>query len=162
MEKIKLAIASDLSGYPLKNAIVKHLMENYGDKVEVIDFGIESEEQPKPYFEQAPKVARVIQSGDAEKGILICGTGQGMAIVANKFKGVYAAVVDSVFAAERSKIINNANVITMGGWITAPFLGTQIVDGWLAMAFTQKMEFKKDFLTNAFNQVQKLEDEIYG
>ena len=50
----------------------------------------------------------------------------------------------------------------MGGWITAPFLGTQIVDGWLAMAFTQKMEFKKDFLSNAFAQVQKLEDEIYG
>jgi ribose 5-phosphate isomerase B len=161
MEKIKLAIASDLSGFPLKKAIVNHLVENYGDKIEVIDFGIESEEQPKPYFEQAPKVARVIQKGDAEKGILICGTGQGMAIVANKFKGVYAAVVDSVFAAERSKIINNANVITLGGWITAPFLGIQIVDGWLAMAFTQKMEFKKDFLTNAFNQVQKLEDEIY-
>jgi len=162
MDKIKLAIASDLSGFPLKNAIVKHLKENYSDKIEVIDFGIESEDKPKPYFEQAPKVARAIQNGDAEKGIIICGTGQGMAIVANKFKGVYAAVVDSVFAAERSKIINNSNVITMGGWITAPFLGTQIVDGWLAMAFTQKMEFKKDFLTNAFNQVQKLEDEIYG
>ncbi len=162
MDKIKLAIASDLSGFPLKNAIVKHLKENYSDKIEVLDFGIESEENPKPYFEQAPKLARAIQNGDAEKGIIICGTGQGMAIVANKFKGVYAAVVDSVFAAERSKIINNSNVITMGGWITAPFLGTQIVDGWLAMAFTQKMEFKKDFLTNAFNQVQKLEDEIYG
>ena len=162
MEKIKLAIASDLSGFPLKNAIVQHLKENYSDKIEVIDFGIESEDHPKPYFEQAPKVARAIQNGDAEKGIIICGTGQGMAIVANKFKGVYAAVVDSVFAAERSKIVNNANIITMGGWITAPFLGTQIVDGWLAMAFTQKMEFKKDFLTNAFNQVQKLEDEIYG
>jgi len=162
MEKIKLAIASDLSGFPLKNAIVKHLKENYSDKIEVMDFGIESEDKPKPYFEQAPKVARAIKNGDAEKGIIICGTGQGMAIVANKFKGVYAAVVDSVFAAERSKIINNSNVITMGGWITAPFLGTQIVDGWLAMAFTQKMEFKKDFLTNAFNQVQKLEDEIYG
>ena len=162
MEKIKLAIASDLSGFPLKKAVVNHLKENYIDKIEVIDFGIESEEHPKPYFEQAPKVARAIQNGDAEKGIIICGTGQGMAIVANKFKGVYAAVVDSVFAAEGSKIINNANVITMGGWITAPFLGTQIVDGWLAMAFTQKMEFKKDFLTNAFNEVQKLEDEIYG
>ncbi|MDA3940830.1 MAG: RpiB/LacA/LacB family sugar-phosphate isomerase [Spirochaetia bacterium] len=157
-----LAIASDLSGFPLREAIVNHLRENYADSIKLIDFGIESEKHPKPYFEQAPKVARAIQNGDADKGIIICGTGQGMAIVANKFKGIYAAVVDSVFAAERSKIINNANVITMGGWITAPFLGTQIVDGWLAMAFTQKMEFKKDFLTNAFNEVQKLEDEIYG
>lgn len=162
MEKIKLAIASDLSGFPLKKAVVEHLKENYADAIEVIDFGIESEENPKPYFEQAPKVARCVQSGEAEKGILICGTGQGMAIVSNKFKGVYASVVDSVFAAERSKIINNANIITMGGWITAPFLGTQIVDAWLSMAFTQKMEFKKDFLTNAFKEVQKLEEEIYG
>ena len=85
-----------------------------------------------------------------------------MAIVANKYKGVYASVVDSVFSGERCKIINNANVITMGGWVTAPFLGLEIVDGWLSMAFTQKMEFKKDFLTNAFAQVQKLEEEIYG
>lgn len=162
MEKIKLAIASDLSGFPLKEAIVAHLNENYKDTIEVVDFGIESVDAPKPYFEQAPKVAKVVQSGVADKGILICGTGQGMAIVANKYKGVYACVVDSVFSGERSKIINNANVITMGGWITAPFLGLQIVDGWLSMAFTQKMEFKKDFLTNAFNQVQKIEDEIYG
>ncbi len=162
MEKIRLAIASDLSGFPLKKAIVNHLKENYSDSIEIIDFGIESEDKPKPYFEQAPKVAKAVQNGDAAKGILICGTGQGMAIVANKFKGVYACVVDSVFSGERSKIINNSNIITMGGWITAPFLGIEIVDGWLSMAFTQKMEFKKDFLTNAFNQVQKLEDEIYG
>ncbi len=162
MDKIKLAIASDLSGFPLKTAIVNHLKEKYADTIEVIDFGIESEEKPKPYFEQAPKVAKVVQSGEAQKGILICGTGQGMAIVANKYKGVYASVVDSVFSGERCKIINNANVITMGGWVTAPFLGLEIVDGWLSMAFTQKMEFKKDFLTNAFAQVQKLEEEIYG
>lgn len=158
-EKITLAIASDLSGFPLKKAIVAHLKER--EDIEVIDFGIESEDAPKPYFEQAPKVAKAVQSGQAEKGILICGTGQGMAIVANKHKGVYACVVDGVFSGERAKIINNANVITMGGWITAPFLGTQIVDAWLSMAFTQKMEFKRDFLTNAFQQVQKLEEETF-
>lgn len=162
MRKITLAIASDLSGFPLKNALVKHLAEKYADSIKVMDFGIDSEDKPRPYFEQAPKVAKAIQEGRAEKGILICGTGQGMAIVANKYKGIYAAVVDSVFAGERCKIINNANVITMGGWITAPFLGTEIVDGWLSVSFTQKMEFKKDFLTNAFNEVRKLEDEIYG
>ena len=81
-----------------------------------------------PFVEQAPKVCEAILGGKAEKGILICGTGQGMAIVANKYKGIYACVVDDIFSAERAKIINNANVITMGGWITAPFLGTQIVD----------------------------------
>jgi len=157
-DKLKIAIASDLSGFPLKEAIVAHLKER--DDVEVTDFGIEDTDHPQPYFVQAPKACKAIQKGEAEKGILICGTGQGVAIVANKHKGIYAGVVSSIFDAERSKIINNANVITMGGWITAPFVGIQYVEAWLAMAFTQKMEFKKDFLTNAFNEVQKLEEEL--
>ncbi|MCK9348482.1 MAG: RpiB/LacA/LacB family sugar-phosphate isomerase, partial [Sphaerochaeta sp.] len=153
-----IAIASDLSGFPLKVEITKHLQEQ---GYEVLDFGIESADTPQPYFIQAPKVALALQKGEAEKGILICGTGQGMAIVANKHKGIYACVVDSIFSAERAKIVNNANVITMGGWITAPFLGVQIVDAWLAMSFTQKMEFKKDFLSNAFSQVQAIEEEHF-
>ncbi|WP_320123555.1 RpiB/LacA/LacB family sugar-phosphate isomerase [uncultured Sphaerochaeta sp.] len=155
---MKIAIASDLSGFPLKAEITKHLQEQ---GYEVLDFGIESADTPQPYFIQAPKVALALQKGEAEKGILICGTGQGMAIVANKHKGIYACVVDSIFSAERAKIVNNANVITMGGWITAPFLGVQIVDAWLAMSFTQKMEFKKDFLSNAFSQVQAIEEEHF-
>jgi len=154
-----IAIASDLSGFPLKTAIAAHLKEKAG--MTVLDFGIESEDKPAPYFEQAPKVAAAIQEGKAEKGILICGTGQGMAIVANKHKGIYACVVADVFSGERAKIINNANVITLGGWVTAPFLANEIVDAWLAMAFTQKMEFKKDFLTNAFNKVQEIEEKNF-
>lgn len=157
---MKLAIASDLSGYPLAREIVKHLKENHPE-VQVVDFGIESPDAPQPYFIQAPKVAKALQKGEVEKGILVCGTGQGMAIVANKHKGVYACVVDDLFSGERAKIVNNANVITLGGWITAPFLGAQIVDAWLSVAFTQKMEFKKDFLTNAFNKVIELEAEQF-
>ena len=151
---MKIAIASDLSGFPLKEAIVKHLRET---QYEVTDFGIPNEQEAQPYFIQAPKVARAIQKGEAERGILVCGTGQGMAIVANKFKGVYACVVDDIFSGERAKIVNNSNIITLGGWITAPFVGCEIVDAWLAMAFTQKMEFKHDFLANAFEEVKKLE-----
>jgi ribose 5-phosphate isomerase B len=159
-EKITLAIASDLSGFPLAREIVKHIRENHSE-IELIDLGIPSADEPQPYFVQAPKVAELVQQGKAMKGILICGTGQGMAIVANKHKGVYACVVDDLFSGERAKIVNNANVITLGGWITAPFLGCQIVDAWLAVAFTQKMEFKKDFLTNAFNKVVELESRTF-
>lgn len=158
-EKITLAIASDLSGFPLKCAIVEFLEGR--DDINVIDFGIESADAPKPYSQQAPKVAKAIQSGEADKGILICGTGQGMAIVANKFKGIYACVADSIFSGERAKIINNANVITMGGWITAPYLGVQIAEAWLSMAFVQKMEFKRDFLTEQFGIVQGIEEENF-
>ena len=70
-------------------------------------------------------------------------------------------MVDSVFSGERAKIINNANVITLGGWITAPFLGCEIVDAWLSMQFTQKMEFKKDFLTKNFHIVEDIEKENF-
>jgi ribose 5-phosphate isomerase B len=156
---MKIAIASDLSGFPLKQAVIEHLAER--EDIEVIDYGIPDADHPQPYVVQAPKVAKAIQNGEAQKGILICGTGQGMAIVANKHKGVYAVVADGIFAGERGKIINNANVLTMGGWITAPFLGTQIVDAWLGVEFTEKMEFKKDFLTNAFGKVQEIEDEHF-
>ena len=158
-EKITLAIASDLSGFPLKCAIIEFLAGR--DDIEVIDFGIESAAAPKPHSQQAPKVAKAIQSGKADRGILICGTGQGMAIVANKFKGIYACVADSIFSGERAKIINNANVITMGGWITAPFLGVQIVEAWLSVAFVQKMEFKRDFLTEQFQVVKGIEEENF-
>ncbi len=155
---MKIAIASDLSGYDLKTAVKEFLLEK---GYEVLDFGIEDKDHPKPYFEQAPKVAKAIQNGEADRGILVCGTGQGMAIVANKHKGIYACVVDSVFSGERSKIINQANVITMGGWVTAPFIATEIVEGWLNREFCEKMEFKRDFLTNAFNQVVEIEKENF-
>ena len=159
-DKIRLALASDLSGFPLKQELARHLAEKHPE-LEILDFGIEDADHPQPYFVQAPKVAKAIQRGEADRGVLVCGTGQGMAIVANKHRGVYACVVDDVFSGERAKIVNNANVITMGGWITAPFLGCQIVDAWLSMSFTQKMEFKKDFLTNAFNKVVELEAEAF-
>jgi sugar-phosphate isomerases, RpiB/LacA/LacB family len=156
---MKIAIASDLSGFPLKEEIVAHLKGKGG--IEVLDFGIPSVDQPKPYFEQAPLVAGAIQRGEADRGILVCGTGQGMAIVANKHKGIYACVVDDLFSGERAKIVNDANVITLGGWITAPFLGTQIVDAWLSMSFAQKMEFKRDFLANALRQVEAIEEKNF-
>jgi len=161
MNKIRIAIASDLSGFPLKDSLVKYFKEERSKEIEIINFGINDVNAPKPYFEQASKVAKAILKGDAEKGILICGTGQGMAIVANKHKGIYATVAVDIFSGERGKIINNSNIITLGGWITAPFHGIQIVKSWLEMSFTQKMEFKKDFLTNAFENVKKIEDENF-
>jgi len=156
---MKIAIASDLSGFPLKEEIAKHLRGREG--IEVLDFGIDSVDRPKPYVEQAPLVARAIQAGEADRGILVCGTGQGMAIVANKHKGIYACVVADVFAGERSRIVNNANVITLGGWITAPFLAREIVDAWLSVSFAQKMEAKRDFLAAAFRRVTEIEGENF-
>ncbi|SIQ76194.1 ribose 5-phosphate isomerase B [Alkalispirochaeta americana] len=159
-KKTRLAVASDRAGYPLKQALLEHLTTR--EDLEILDLGQDSPDEARPYVEQAPKVARALQEGRADKGVLVCGTGQGMAIVANKFKGVYAIVADTVFAGERGRIINNSNVITLGGWITAPFLGIQIVESWLALEFTQTMEDRAEWLSSAFSGVQRLEEENFA
>jgi ribose 5-phosphate isomerase B len=158
-DKLKIAVAADPGGYPLRVAVLDYLSSR--DDVETIDFGMTDPNEPIMYYLQAPKVAKAVQSGEADRGIICCGTGQGMAIIANKFKGVYAAVVDSVFSAERGKIINNANVITMGGMVTAPFLAKELVKAWLSVEFTQKMEDRAEIISNNFEQVKKMEEDLF-
>lgn len=160
MSTRRVVVASDRSGFPLKEAVVEYLQTR--DDVSVTDLGLASAEENSPYDAQAPKVARAIQNGEAEMGILCCGTGQGMGIVANKFKGVYAVVADSIFAAQRGRIINDANVLTMGGWITAPFLGVQIAKTFLDTEFTVGMEDRAEWLEAAYGRVQDLEEENFS
>ena len=155
----KIIIGSDKSGFPLKEAVKQHLIE-MGYNVE--DCGTQSIDAPKPYFEVAPVLAQKISHGEYEKGILVCGTGMGMAIVANKYEGVYAAVCENTYAAEKSRAINDANVLTMGGWITADWVGCAIVDTFLCTGFTDNLEpWRKEFLTNARTQVKNIEQNIY-
>lgn len=156
MEKQVVAIASDRSGFPLKLAVAEFLSGQ--NDYELLDFGLASEDENEPYDAQAAKVARAVQEGRAQRGILMCGTGQGMAIVANKHRGVYAVVADTVFAAGKGRIINNTNVLTMGGWITAPRLGVDIVERWLSLSFTETMPDRADWLRSAYGRVQALED----
>ena len=156
---MKVAVVSDKSGFALKQAVLAYLESR--DDVEVIDYGLKSEEENEPYDGQAPKVARAIQSGEADRGVAICGTGQGMAIVANKFKGVYAVVADSIFASSKGRIINNSNVLTMGGFITGARLGVEIVQAWLDLEFTETMEERAEWLKGAFGRVQEHEQENF-
>ena len=93
----KIIIGSDKSGFQLKEAVKAHLVEA---GYEVTDAGSQSEENAMFYYEAAENVAPRVGSGEFEKGILICGTGMGMSIVANKHKGVYAAVCENTYAAE--------------------------------------------------------------
>ncbi len=155
-----LAIACDLSGYPLKEHVLRHLNENHKD-IQLLDFGSNSSNEAKPFYEQADLVATAIQDKKADKGVLVCGTGQGMVIAANKYKGIYAALVSDILSAERAKVINNANVITMGCWVTAPVMACQIVDRWLSVAFTENMDAKREFIIKAFNKVKEIEEEQF-
>ena len=157
---MKIIIGSDRSGLPLKEEIKKYLAEKKGYAVE--DCGMLSGGEFKAYYEVAPALARKIRSGEYDKGILICGTGQGMAITANKFKRVYAACCESVYAGGRASIINRANVLTMGGWVTAPEAGIEIVEAWLTKKFGEGFDDERvEFLQNAFEEVKKIENDNF-
>ena len=156
----KIIIGSDKSGFTLKEAVKAHLTE-LGYEVE--DCGTQTKNEGIPYFKVAPVLAKKIQAGEYEKGILICGTGMGMAIVANKFKGVYAAVCESTYAAEKCRAINDANILTMGGWIIAETLGCEMVDKFLNTSFTQNLEeWRQVNLRKAKTEVANMEEDIYN
>lgn len=156
----KIIIGSDGSGFELKEAVKKHLEEK---GYEVTDLGTQSADQPKPYYEVAHAVAPKVSDGTFERGILICGTGMGMNIVANKYPHVYAAVCENTYAAMKARAINNANILTMGGWITGSFVGCDIVDTFLSTDFLENLEdWRQKNLTKAFATVQEYEKEIYG
>ena len=97
---------------------------------EVLDLGMTCAEQPHKFYETAARVAKAIQNGEAERGILMCGTGMGVCLVANKFKGVFAAVAESVTTARLHWVINRANVLYMAR-IVGPYVARDMVDAWL-------------------------------
>lgn len=126
-----LAIGCDHGGFELKNHIMKHLEER---GVAFKDFGTYSEASVD-YPDYAKQVCEAIQNGECENGILVCGTGIGISIAANKHKGIRAALCSDVFSAKMTKEHNNANVICLGGRVTGRELAFMIVDAWLDAEF---------------------------
>ncbi len=133
----KLFIGSDKSGFRLKEAVKAYLLEN---NYEVEDIGTLDEDNAYPFFEVAEKGAKLIQDKRYERGILICGTGMGMSIVSNKHEGVYGAACESVYAAEKARAINDANILCMGGWLIGPEMGVAMTSAFLNTSFTQNLE----------------------
>lgn len=156
----KVLIGSDKSGFQLKEAVVACLT---GLGYEVEDCGTRDLDHVMPYFEVAPIVAQKVQAGEASKAILICGTGAGMAVVANKYQGVYAVACESLYSAEKARAINDANIMTMGGWIVAEEMGCKMAEKFLTTNFTDNLEpWRQEFLKNAKIKVADIESGIYG
>ena len=139
MSERKVVVAADHLGLPLKDAVKAHLE---GQGVTVDDLGV-NDADPVDYPDVGKTLAERIAAGDYERGILVCGTGAGMAIVANKVKGVRAVCVTDPYTAERAIASNNAQVITMGAQITGPSVATMLVDIWLANEFNAERSGKK-------------------
>lgn len=126
-----LAIGCDHGGFRLKNEILSFLKER---NIEIMDFGID-QEKPCDYPDIAEKVARAVQSGACTRGILVCGTGIGMSIAANKVRGIRAAVCGDCFSARYTRAHNDANVLCLGQRVVGDGLALEIVDLFLNTPF---------------------------
>ena len=127
-----LALGCDHGGYELMQEVKKHL-ENRG--IAYHDFGCSSTESVD-YPIYGEKVGRAVVSGEVDKGILICGTGIGISIAANKVKGIRAALCTDCFCAEATRLHNDANILAMGGRVVGPGLALKIVDTFLDTPFS--------------------------
>ncbi len=114
---MKLAIGCDHGGIDLKIEIVKHLEER---GIEIVDFGIK-EYQSVNYPEIALPLAKAVAAGECDRGILVCGTGIGMSMAANKVKGIRAAVCSDHFSAKFTRLHNDANILCLGGRVIGPY-----------------------------------------
>lgn len=156
---MKIALGSDKSGFLLKEAIKQYLKDN---GIPFDDLGTTDLDSPKGYFIVSPLVAGKVQAGEYDRAILICGTGAGMSVVANKYKGVYAVACESVYTARMARAINNAQILCMGGWIVAPEMGVKMAEAFLTTEWLQDLEdWRKTWLMSASATVRELEESLF-
>lgn len=147
-----IAIGSDHGGYTLKQEIIKYLEEK---NIEYKDFGCNGTEScDYPAFGQA--VAKSVASGEAEKGIVICTTGIGISITANKIKGIRCALCADTVSARLTREHNNANMLALGAGITGTHLALGIVDTFLNTAFSGEEKHCR-----RVEAIQALEEEVF-
>ena len=131
---MKVAIGCDNAGFPLKAAVTDSLKQEYAD-IEVIDFGVPDGDDPEFYPDVAERVARAVAEQEFDRGILICGTGLGMAMTASKIPGIRAATCHDAYSAERARKSNNAQILTMGARVIGPELAKVVTKVWMDAEF---------------------------
>lgn len=149
---MKVAIGCDHAGMEMKNEITP-LLEELG--IEWQDFGTKSEESCD-YPEYGEKVSEAVSNGTMERGILICGTGIGMSIVANKFPGVRAALCSEDYSAKMSRLHNDANVLVLPGRIIDGNTAREIVKTWF------KTDFEGGRHQRRLDKIREIESRING
>lgn len=136
---MKIALGADHGGRSHKDAIKLHL-EAQG--IEVIDYGT-FEDVSVDYNDYALPVAKAVVNKEVDRGILVCGTGIGMSIMANKVNGIRAALVHDLFTAKATREHNDTNVLAMGGRVISEELALQIVDVWVHTEFSNDDRHKR-------------------
>ena len=150
--RMKIALGSDHGGYQLKENLKEYLK---GLNVGYTDFGCDSE-QAVDYPDIGFKVSNEIKDGNFDKGILICGTGIGMSVVANKVRGIRASLCHDTFSARNAREHNDANILTLGARVIGVGLAKEIVKVWLNAKFSQEERH-----VNRLKKIKQEEDKIY-
>lgn len=131
---MKLAIAGDSAGAALAHVLAEYLKERF----EVFEVSENETNQQEYYAELSDRVASGVLRGDYDRAILICGTGIGVSISANKVQGIRAALCHDTYSAERAALSNNAQIITMGSRVIGPELAKTVADAFLAQTFDEQ------------------------
>lgn len=150
---MKICIDCDDAAVNLKKILFDHLKSK---GVDITDLNYSAGKEDALYPEIGFHLAKEIQSGNYDRGISICGTGLGMAMVANKVEGVFAGTCHDVFSAERLRKSNDAQVITMGERVIGPELAKTVIDAWLVS------EFSGGGSTPKVNQMRLLEKQSFA
>jgi RpiB/LacA/LacB family sugar-phosphate isomerase len=130
---MRIAVGADHGGYPLNERVIQELDRS---DHEIIDFGTHVGSRPDDYPDYALKVGQTIQRGEADVGILICGSGVGAAVAANKLQGIRAALCGDTYSAHQSREHDDCNVLCLGARVTGVELALEIVKAFVAATFT--------------------------
>lgn len=146
----KIAVGSDHAGFGLKEEILGLLK---GLNIDIVDCGTNTTESVD-YPDFGARVSELVSSGGAERGILVCGTGLGMSMVANKYPNVRAALCNDLFSAKMSRLHNDANILVMGGRVIGKDLAAEIVKVWLSTPFEGERHLKR------LHKIKKIEEKL--
>lgn len=146
---MKLVISSDHAGYSLKEEVRAHLAKSGH---EIADLGVYNTE-PSDYPDAAERVALALQRGEAERGILICGSGVGVCVAANKFPGIRAGMCHDTYSAHQGVEHDDMNVVVLGARIIGTALAMEVVDSFLGAKFS----ISEERFLRRFNKVQAIE-----
>lgn len=129
---MKIAVATDHAGFQLKRELVTYLSDAGHD---VLDLGVDSDTTRADYPDVAKAIGHAVLNGEAERGILLCGSGVGASVAANKIQGIYAAICHDVYSAAQGVEHDNMNVLCLGGRIVGISLAEKLVDAFLNAKF---------------------------
>ncbi|MDQ0728153.1 ribose-5-phosphate isomerase [Microbacterium sp. W4I20] len=129
----RIVIGADDAGYEYKE-LLRALLEDDPRVAGVVDVGVDADGHT-PYPQVASEAARLVADGEADRGLLVCGTGLGMAIAANKVRGVRAVTAHDSYSVARSVLSNDAQILALGARVIGPELAKTLVDGWLGLQF---------------------------